>query len=287
MKNKEQVLRYVSQNEFSDKDDWSRVLDWCRGQYGGGKAHKALQPIGESTYDGFMQWLDNGIAVGDIVRVGDMLGIVGGYSLQKAFLSAIVSDGGVLIQKKIWVKPDKLVLATDDEREAVDKLMTEQKLSFSISMSRLLKAYIPEDGDFVSIIKDKKAILGIFKGKADGRYCLHGIVERGRFVRDTEMPIEGVKIGPASKSEVGKIEEALDTSGLCWYSESKRIVETVAQRAKKGGYYWYMTERLMPESDRDVYNRRSDDRFECGNYFKDFKSCFEFCTKVKALRKEK
>lgn len=285
MKDKEQVLRFISQNEFSDKGDWGKVLDWCREKYGGGKAHKALQPIGKSTYDEFSQWLDNGIAVGDVVKVGNMLGIVGGYSFQKTFLSAIVSDEGELIQKKVWAKPEKLVLASDDERQAIDKLMEKQGLAFSISISRLSKVYMPENGAFVNISRDKKSVLGIFKEKTDGKYSFYGIVERNKFVRDIEMPIEGVQFEPASKNEIGKIKEALDTSGLCWYSESKMVVEAAAHRVKKGGYYWYMTERLMPESDKDVYNKRCDDRFECGNYFKTFKECYEFCLKVKDLRK--
>lgn len=283
MKTKEQILRFISQNEFKDKDDWGKVLAWCRDRYGGGKAHKALLPIGQSTYEEFLRWLDDGIAVGDVVKSGDLLGIVGGYSLQKAYLSVIVSDDS-LIQKKVWIKPNNIVIASEKEQSIVADLMREQKESFYVPTSRMVRVYVPENGDYVEIVQEKKIVLGIFKERDKTCYLFHGIVERGKFVKEFKLPIDGYELKQASKTEINAINAALDVSGLRWLSESKRVVEAAAQRVKSGGYYWYMTERFMPESDKDMYNKRSDDRFECGNYFKTFKECYEFCLKVKNIR---
>ena len=283
MKAKEQVLRYISQNEFKDKGDWSKVLAWCRDRYGGGKAHKALLPIGQSTYEEFLRWLDDGIAVGDIVKCGDLLGIIGGYSEQKAYLSVIVSDGS-LIQKKVWIKPENIVIASEKEQSIVLDLMREQRMSFYVPTSRMVKMYIPENGDYVEIVQGKKVVLGIFKERDKTCYLFHGIVERGKFTKDFKITADSCELKPSSKTEINTVNAALDVSGLRWLSESKRVVEAAAQRVKSGGYYWYMTERFMPESDKDMYNKRSDDRFECGNYFKTFKECYDFCLKVKDIR---
>lgn len=284
MKSQEQVLRYISQNSFPDKEDWSNVLAWCKVHYGGGKAHKALKPIGNSTYAQFMTWLDNGITVGDIVKVNGVLGIVGGYGVERSFLSNIVTDGELTTQKT-WVKSKGIVQASDEEKHEVFDLMKKQKVQYSVSLSRLIDRYVPDNGDFVRIMQGKKVVLGIYHSQIDNQYSFHGIVSRNRFTGERLFSVDEVSLEKASKMETERINAALAVSGLVWLSESKKIVEAIGNRAKKGDYFWYMSERLMPESDRDMYNQRCDEKFQCGNYFRSFKECYEFCMKVKALRK--
>lgn len=285
MKSQEQVLRYISQNSFPNKDDWRNVLAWCKGHYGGGKAHKALKPIGNSTYAQFMTWRDNGIAVGDIVKVDDFFGIVGGYGAECSFLSNIIVNGE-LITQKTWVKSKDIIPATDDEQQEVFNLMKKQKVQYSVSLSRLVDTYIPGNGDFVRIMQGKKVMLGIYHSQIDNQYSFHGIVSRNRFTGERLFSVDEVNLVKASKTETERISAALAVSGLVWLPESKKIVEAIGNRAKKGDYFWYMSERLMPESDRDTYNQRCDEKFQCGNYFRSFKECYEFCMKVQVLRKE-
>ena len=56
MKTLDQIIRYTSQCRFPD-DDWQKVLAYCRERFKGGKIHKALSPISESSYDQFVNWL--------------------------------------------------------------------------------------------------------------------------------------------------------------------------------------------------------------------------------------
>lgn len=284
MKSKEQILRYVSQNSFPDKDDWRKVLVWCKKNYGGGKAHKALKPIGSSTFEQFMSWIDDGPAVGDIVKSGETIGILGGYSKDKAFLSNAAFEGR-LITKKTWISPESIKNPSEEELQSVKNMIKSQKSRYSVALSRLVAAYLPNDGDFVRILQEKKTILGIYRGEIGDEYSFYGVVSRNKFTGERNFP-NNVTLDAASKTDARKIGDALAASGLQWLPESKKIVEISETRVKRGEYFWYMSERLMPESDMDTYGPRCNERFLSGNYFRSFSKCYEFCMAVKELRKK-
>lgn len=286
MKSQEQVLRFISQNEFPDKEDWNSVLAWCKEHYGGGKAHKALRPISKCNFKQFQQWLDNGIAVGDIVKVGNILGIVGGYGYDQSFLSNIVLDSNIIV-KKTWVNPSDVVLASNDEKQTIIDLMNQQHVKYSISLSRLVESYIPKDGEFVRIIQNKKTILGIYEKEDDGDYYCYGVISNRRFTGMRIFPANGSSIEKATKIDIERIKKTLATSGLEWNAESKKIVSAAHIRSRKGGYFWYVSERFMPESDKDTYSQLCNEKFECGNYFHSYKECFDFCMQIKNLRRKK
>lgn len=279
MKTKNQIFRYISQCSFP-KDDWQQVLDYCRLHFGGGNAHKSQHPLSGSTYQQFLDWIDKGVGVGDIVCYGHTLGIVGGYSPKVAYLSAYLSFDGRLIVEKMNVDTGKLRVAEVKDIEKFNQLMADNGLRFSVKSSTLIKAYIPADGDFVRVSKGKMIMPAIFRADDGQRYCFY-VVASGKSIFENEIDNkDDVIILAPTKTENLRLLETLSVNGLEWSAKDKCLRKMSDKRVKKWGRYYYITDTLDIESDADTYTKAHDRRFKCGNYFPNFQEAFRVRERV-------
>lgn len=279
MKTKNQILRYVSQCSFPE-DDWQQVLDYCREHFGGGNAHKSQHPLSESTYQQFLDWIDNGVGVGDIVSYGHTFGVVGGYSPKAAYLSAYLSFDGRLIVEKMDVDAGRLRIAKPKDAEKFNQLMADDSLRFSVKTSTLIRAYIPTDGDFVRVSKGRKILPAIFKADDGQRYHFYVVVS-GKSIFENEIyNKDDVTILTPTKTENLRLLETLFVNGLEWSVKDKKLREMSDKRAKKRERYYYITDTLDIESDADAYTKVHDRRFKCGNYFPNFQEAFRMREKI-------
>lgn len=287
MKTKAQILRYISQCYFSD-DDWQKVLAYCRQMFGGGKAHRALRPLpnSQSTYQNFLEWVDNGIGVGDIVRYGHTLGIIGAYTPGCAKLAAYLSFEGDLIDNTIEISKDKIYRANDAEIALVKQKLVTNGLEFLVSMSCCIKTYQPKDGEIVRITKDKYQTTAIFQLN-DGQFnCFYVYVDDGEIARNKRCKIGSISMSAPTKTDIQRLLVSLAKNGLEWLPRHKALRSIEMSRAASGGKYWYLSERFSICSDIDKYTKLHDERHKCGNYFVSYQAAILFAQKVKELRKE-
>lgn len=285
MKSQSQILRYVSQCHFPD-EDWPKVLDYCRKHFGGGKAHRSLKPLSDSTYEQFQEWIADGIGVGDVVRYGHTLGMVGGYSPSSAYLSAYLSFDGGLIIEKMDVPAYKLFKADGVETERFNALLSDRKLTFSISSSAFFEAYVPDDGDFVKIIEGKKSYLSIYKESKEGSYWFYAVIKGNKITENVSIDKSDVRLSLPLRSDNVKLLAALSLNGLEWSARDKALRKMSDKRVPKNTRYYYVTDTLDISTDIDKYTKVHDRRFKAGNYFSNFQEAFSLRERVAGLIKK-
>lgn len=287
MKTKAQILRYISQCEFPD-DDWQQVLAYCRQKFGGGKAHRALRPLpnSKSTYQTFIQWIDNGVGVGDIVRYGHTIGIVGAYTPGCTRLAAYLSFDGELIDNSIDIVKSKIYQANDAEIVLMKQKLIAKALEFSVSMSCCIKTYQPKDGEIVRVTKDKFQTTAIFHSN-DGQFNrFYVYVEDDCIIQDKECLLGSVVMSTPTKTDIQRLMVALAKNKLEWLPRRKTLRSVEISRATKNEKYWYLSDRLSVCSDVDKYTKLHNERHKCGNYFVSYQTAILFAQKVQDLRKE-
>lgn len=285
MKTKEQIAKYTSQCHFPD-EDWQKVLDYCRERFGGGRIHKAMHPVSESTYSQFLDWIDNGYAVGDVVRYGHTLGIVGAYTPDYACLAVYLSFDKELIEQKLEVYPYKLIKPTVSDINEIDNMLRIKGLSFSVSLACLMKTYQPENGDIVRISTDFSQTTGIFRVNDGTSLYFYVYVSEGEIVKDYVIPVGSVTISKPTKTDVERLQVALAKNKLEWSARHKTLRVVENSRVAKGGKYWYFSERFSVCADIDMYTKKHNERHDVGNYFCSYNDAVLFMQKVKNFRKE-
>ena len=285
MKTRAQIVKYTSQCHFSD-DDWQKVLDYCREHYGGGKVHRSLKSLSEATYQQFLDWIDNGYGVGDVVRYGHTLGILGAYTPDYAYLAAYLSFEKELVEQKMEIPVYKIIKATDSDKAFIADKLQSMNMEFSVSLACLMKKYQPDNGDIVRVTANNIQTTGIFRTKDDDNIYFYAYVQGGNILKDYTIPIKSVDIAKPTKTDVERLQVALAKNRMEWSARHKtlRIVENA--RAAKGGRYWYLSEIFSIVSDIDMYTKKHNERHKNGNYFCSYGTAILFAQKVQALRKE-
>lgn len=285
MKTREQVAKYVSQCHFSD-EDWQKVLDYCRKHFGGGRVHKSIKPLSESTYQQFLLWVDYEFGPGDIVHYGNTTGIVYAYTPDYACLGAYLSYDGDLIGQKLEVLGHKIERASDGEKELMLNKLRAKNLRYSISLGCLFPNYKPTDGEFVRVTIGKLKTTGVFR-MSDGKFFYFYIyVSNGKILKDYSVSMSEVTVSKSTKTDVERLLMTLSQNKLEW-SVSHKILRNIDNaRAAKGGRYWYLSERFSVRSDVDMYTKKHDERFKNFNYFCSFSAAMLFSSKVQNIRKE-
>lgn len=287
MKTKEQILRYISQCEFSD-DDWQKVLVYCRQRFGGGKAHRSLKPLPNSisTYQMFLDWIDSGVGVGDIVRYGHTIGIIGAYTPGCAKLAAYLSFDGELVDNTIEIAKSKIYRANDAEIALMKQKLIAKSFDFSVSMSCCVKTYQPKGGEIVRVTKDKVQTTAVFRSN-DGQFnYFYVYIEDGIVVKDKECEVGSIVMATSTKTDIQRLMVTLAKNKLEWLPRRRILRSVEMSRAAKSERYWYLSDRFSVCSDIDKYTKLHDERHKYGNYFVSYQAAVLFAQKVRELRKE-
>lgn len=284
MKTEQQVIRYIMKSQFDD-EDWQKVLAWCKQRFGGGKIHRSLKPLRAITYQQFLDWTDNGFATGDVVEYDNGVGIVGDTRGNTTVLAVYQPLNEELVVNEVEVSTDSLKLADLSIKKKFLSLLREYGYVFSISMGTCVKAWLPEEGDFVIALYHKKKFLGIFHEFDDEGCVFYVFVNDNNVLYPYQLRDYEVDFMLANKTTKQKIIRLLESQGLAWDYQKKEIVSSTAKRLLRNGRYWYMSERFSPTADYDLHRRLDEMRFEAGNYFQNVSECYTFCEMVREARR--
>lgn len=285
MKTKAQVAKYVFQCHFSD-EDWQKVLNYCRKHFGGGRIRRSLAPLSESTYSQFLDWLDNGYGVGDTVRYGHTVGILGAYTPDYACLAAYMSFEGELIEQRLEIPRYKVIRPTEGDRQKIHDKLKSMNMAFSVSFGCLTKVYQPDNGDIVRITGCDFQTTGIYRVTDGETLYFYAFVQGGGIVRDYSVKAGLVTVSRPTKTDVERLQVALAKGKLEWLARHRMLKMVESARVSKGERYWYLSETFSICSDVDMYTKRHDGRHKNGNYFCAYGTAILFAQKVKGLIKE-
>lgn len=285
MKTLEQIIRYTSHCSFQD-DDWQKVLNFCRERYSGGKLHRALSPISESTFEEFLKWIDNGFGSGDIVRYGHTSGIVGSSTPDRTYLAAYLDFDGKLIAKELDVFPGKLIRLIGDTGSHFEKAMFENKLDFSPRVGRMVKMYIPKKFSYATMYDKKtcQSLVGMYLESDDkGNYHFSAIISSGKLFFDHYVPSNCTPLKPSSQKEIKLLHQIAAKNGYILNGRTCQFVKSIKRGEKNS--YWYINDRFEVVADKDNGSKKHNDRYDVGNYFIDYTEALLFAKSIIEKRK--
>lgn len=282
MKSVEQINRYLSSCIF-DNDGWERVLAFCREQYGGGKVHRPRRGRYQASFADFITWFKYMPGQGEIIKYGNIIGMVGKCTPSDYVLCAYISQNGQLILKDMVVSPHKLTKATSDEEARLRSLMSKSKIAYSVNLAVFVDVLTPDDGDFVIVKQGKLTRYGIFNRSESESYIFHFLENREGKIEQTVIPFSECEIELASSREGLKLLEILHRLGVTWNAKDKTFLPVPA-KAVLGGKYWYINDKFYVCQCKDLQTPVHKERYKNGNYFTSYAEALSFLQRLKDLR---
>ncbi len=284
MKTLRQIKRYTSQNQFPE-DDWQQVLTYCRKIFGGGHIHVAVRPIGQSTYEEFLAWLDYGFSEGDMVGYGNTMGILGGAYGSRIFMLAYLDFDGNLIKKEMDVlEPQRLRHLSESEKEKFNLKLYREGLCYSAISNSLRELYIPEKNSYVIIGDDsmKDPDVGFFSSSDGCKYKFAALLKDGVVFLDCEINADCTPLFRATATDIKRFIKAVAAAGYVFNARAQEFKKQ-PHRGRQNKYY-YINDRFEVERDIDNGTQRHDVRFKAKNYFFDEGEAIMFVKDIKKLR---
>lgn len=283
MKTLDQIYRYVSDCRFPD-DDWQKVLAYCRERFKGGKVHKSLNPKSHSTYDQFIDWIDNGFGSGDMVSYGKTMGIVGDNTPEYTFLVAYCDyEGNLIVQDMKVLDVPRLNHLDEDRCLELKRLMFDKRVDYDIRASKIYELYIPKENYYVILGENEQGEhnVGMYlKSEGCNHYFL-AFLSNGKLKMDCWVNAEYTPLKPAGDKDIRRLHKATSNAGWSFNERTKKFVKL----SKRGydNYYWYLNDRFEIVSDIDNGAQKHSDRFKAGNYFVDQTESLLFMKAVRAM----
>lgn len=286
MKTLDQIIRYTTNCHFSN-EDWEKIRVFCREYENGGYIHKSKTTISESSYEEFIQWLNNGFGSGDMVSYGNTMGIVGDSTPEKTYLIAYCDYEGNLIAKQMDVlEPERLLPLSEDRKIELRKKLYNKGLDYIIKTSELVRMYTPQKKLYYTYKNNFTGQngVGIYFESKDHKYIFSVYLENGVLELKKEIDINYTPLRPAQDKEIKRLHKALVKEGLVYNERVEDFIKAPVRG--RNNVYWYLNDRFQIVMDRDNGDKRHGARFESGNYFLDHMEANLFMSEVIKLRKE-
>ncbi len=281
MKTIEQVNSYLSSCIFND-NDWERVLSYCRSQYGGGNMHRPRRGQHSITFSEFITWVKYLPSQGDIVKVGNVVGIVGRCTPATYTLCAYTGQKGQLIRKHMDVLAHQVQTCTPDESFTFRDLMLKENTAYSPKLHELVRLYIPENGELVTVVHAGVVKHGIFSHTQSSDYVFYCLEENGVITKDAALPAIDCEVEKSPSKDAINLLECLVHNGIMWNSR-KKMLKPVPKRAAPDEKYWYINDKFYICQARDVRTPAHNERYANGNYFTAYGEALVFLSRLKDL----
>lgn len=284
MKTLNQIIRYTFQCRFPD-EDWQKVLDYCRERFKGGKIHRSIKPISDSTYDQFIEWIDRGLGSGDLVSYGNTMGIVCSSTPDKTFLAAYCDYEGNLIDRQMEVLNPERLRPLDDERSRVfRKLMIDNGLDYSTRSHITIPLYTPKENFYVIIGNNDygTADVGMYLESDGYKYKFAALVHKGELMMDCWIDTDYTPLRKADAPDVQRFHKAISKAGYTYNSRVKQFVKQ--PNIGSDNIYYYLNDRFDIITEKDNGEDKHAERFAVGNYFLDYGEALMFMKEIRKMR---
>lgn len=284
MKTLNQIYKYTSDCRFPD-DDWKLVLSYCRERFKGGKIHKSIRPISNSTFDQFLNWIDNGIGAGDYVAYGKTMGIVKNSTPEGVTLAAYCDyDGNLIINDMPVLNPERLTLLDDDRIDTFKRLMYDAGKEFYIRSGIVGQLYTPKKYFYVTFEDGKcnESCVGMFLKSEDCKYYFVALLRDKKLELNTCIESHYTPLKQANETDIKRLHQAAEKAGLSYNERTHQFVKT--PKRVVNNVYHYLNERFEIVSDRDNGSAKHTQRYEAGNYIVDYTEALLFQKDVLRLR---
>ncbi len=284
MKTLDQIYRYTSECRFPDKD-WQEVLAYCRSQFGGGKIYKSKNPIANSTYQEFLNWISDGFGAGDMVSYGNTMGIVGTSTPAGVTLVAYCDFEGNLIVNDMPVLNVERLQPLDKERKAqFQRLMFENGVGFYVRLAKIGELYTPKKYFYVSFDDGyhSEPCVGMYLESNNSKhhfaaYLCGKTLQMDCWIDTTYTPLQS-----ASEADIQRLHSVASKKGWSYNERCHKFIKS--PKRGQNNVYWYLNDRFELVMDRDNGTKKHTERLEAGNYILDYTEGLMFMKEVRKMR---
>ena len=279
-KTNEQILRHLFNCRFSD-DDWGKVLTYCHEHdYTG--MHRAIRPKSASTYQQFVEWVKNGLGVGDVALYEGDYCVIGDELPGCSYIMALLKDG-VLNIGNVTIQPGKLKRVSDDDARNFLGLCELRGYSVSASLSMMVKSKKLKAWESVKFNHREKTCYGVVKEHKDTLVDFVFVLVDGTVKKDFSVNYSDISTMPIKKDEISAMNEELARNGLRWDKREKQQMRE-CRMAELGETYWYISDIFSVRSGIERRSAVDSLRRKNGNYFNNAEDALMFLERLKALR---
>lgn len=286
MKTLDQIIRYTSDCRFP-QEDWEKIKAFCHNYENGGYIRKSKDPIVDSTYEKFIDWLDNGLGSGDMISYGNTMGVIGDSIPGKTYLAAYCDyEGNLIVKEMDVIEPKRLKHLDPDRCRELKKKIFEKGLDYIVETATFVKLCTPKEKLYYVYGESKKGLnnIGMYLESVDNKYHFAAYVENGKIILDKWIDIDYTPLRPASEKEILRFHKALEKAKIVFNQRLCQFIK--APERGKNNTYWYLNDRFEIVADRDDGGKRHTERFKVKNYFLDYTESLLFMSEVHKLRKE-
>lgn len=284
MKTLNQIYRYTTDCHFPD-EDWQKVLDFCRKRFKGGKIHKSQNPIAESTYEQFLEWVDNGLGAGDMVSYGKTMGVVGSSTPNGIVLSAYCDyDGNLIVNDMEVLEPSRLRPLEDEKKVELGKLIFDNGLDFYVRYGRFDKLYTPKKYFYAVIDRPERGEpnVGMYLESEGSKHHFLAYLNGKKLQMDCWIDSDYTPLRPATEADIKRLHTATSKAGWVYNERCHQFINP--PKKGKNNVYWYLNEFFELVMDRDDGSKKHTQRYEAGNYIMDYPEGVLFMKEVRKLR---
>lgn len=285
MKTKDQVIRQLKELKFAD-DEWNKTLKFLNSV--GIKPKRATKSGAIScSFDDFMDWYQHGYGSGDIIGYGRTAIVV-----SFCFQDSLIYCGYFGLDKELL--PVEQSFASGDITRC-NRLKNEELIEFqtnylgseyvtNVAKGVLERKPIPMLGRVYEFLNGGQKFIGYVSGVSDEKvtFCY-------QYNQDS-LELNVLSVSPCQVfglvSNTAKLyKEIQDRFGYSWDSKTCQFV-LLPQRSRKGGVYFYITDRFTVSAAKDGYTMKSDMQYSSGNYFASKIEAEEFLNIILEARKK-
>ena len=286
MKTLAQIRRYVEYCSFPEQD-WIRILEYCKQRFGSSRIHKTRIPGCASTYDQFIEWEESGIGVGDVVRYGSTVGLVGVSLPDRMKLIAYLDFEGRLVCEDMEVRDrERLNVLDGEQAESFYVRLINEGFCYNRQINLIEKVYTPKRYEFVCAIEDngETSVTGMYLESEGYRHHLLAAVSNEKM--DMDIWVE-CKYAPLKKMLVKNMKNYYDVvkrAGFTYNARTNRFIP--AQKRQRNNVYYYLNDRFQVVQDLDNMEGKHNERYESGNYFLDYMCAVLFADKISEMARD-
>ena len=279
-KTKAQTVRHLFNCQFTD-DEWNEVLEYCK-EHNIKGAHRALSPKSKSTFQQFIEWIDDGFGVGDVVCSDGAYCIIGDTMPEHSYAIAMIKDG-MLTVGDFPVAIDHLERASEEQANAVWRICYGNGYRLNESLAKLIPPSKLKRWERVKVEKDKAISYGIVDNIISDGVIMTFLVDEHRLKENVQLGSE-YSIVPVSKEELLLLDGLIADNGCRW-NQRRKCLEPNCERAGKGKTYWYISDVFTVKNGTERDSVLDRMRFQVGNYFLKNEDAVRYLFKMIDLRR--
>ena len=296
MKSEIQVQVFLAKQTFQTVADWEMIEIFCKKQKYSLPEIKVKQSTKGISASSFIEWFNNGLGSGDVVRYNGSLSIVGLITTENARICATILPDGSLDEKLTNVPINDLECASEDESGQIYRLISKLGKQYYHSELKLGQKYIPRINERVEFWSNDNSIhgLGVIRNvdpmelycyylyptantPAELKYSMH---ESGRITLH-DFIFENMAV-----SQQRRLNRELSRVGKIW-NEKMHRVEPIKAKAERGGKYWYVNDKIKLVQDTEKETPTSHFRYLAGNYFLDYDDALDYLTMIHEMLRDR